>query len=195
MIGAEIGCLRAVCLVERRSQDPPRPLACGRTAAPPWRTDHPCKRGRASALGLSSFTTCNGAGQIQIGRRIHLEQILVAQLVCLLLRSAGGQHDSSVLLGNDCRGRHQARGVRAEEELRFVLVDDAGVELLYARIRELVVVADEIDLVLLVAGLMPPLALTSSRHNSKPRICAVESLLSLPVRDTVKPMVRVSSAA
>ena len=42
---------------------------------------------------------------------------------------------------------------------------------------------------------MPPLALSSSRHNSKPRICAIESLLSLPVRDTVKPMVRVSSAA
>src|SRR6516162_7864814 len=43
--------------------------------------------------------------------------------------------------------------------------------------------------------LMPPLSLSSSRHNSNPRICAIESLLSLPVRDTVKPMVRMSSAA
>src|SRR6516165_6274931 len=42
---------------------------------------------------------------------------------------------------------------------------------------------------------MPPWLLSSSRHNSKPRICAVESLLSLPVRDTVNPMVSVSSAA
>src|SRR5689334_19884457 len=41
---------------------------------------------------------------------------------------------------------------------------------------------------------MPPAALTSSRHSSKPRICAVESLLSLPVCEAVKPMVSVSSA-
>ena len=103
-------------------------------------------------LGIEFLHGLNGAGQVQIGRRIHLEQILVAQLVSLFLRGAGGQHDSSVLLGNDCRSCHQARGVRAEEELRFVLVYNAGVELLYARIRGLIVVADETNLVLLAAS-------------------------------------------
>src|SRR6185312_11615135 len=41
---------------------------------------------------------------------------------------------------------------------------------------------------------MPPAAFTSSRQSSKPRSCEVESLLSLPVCDAVKPIVRVSCA-
>src|SRR4051794_31804920 len=42
---------------------------------------------------------------------------------------------------------------------------------------------------------MPPAALTSSRHSSKPRICEVESLLSAPVCDDVKPIVSVCCCA
>ena len=71
----------------------------------------------------------------------------------LLLGAAGRDHDPVVLLRDDRGSCDQAGRIRAEQELRLVLYDDARVELLDAGILRLVVVGDEIDLVLLAADL------------------------------------------
>ena len=87
------------------------------------------------------------------GRRDHHEQIFVAELEGLLLGAAGVEHDLAVLLGDHRRRRGEARRIGAEQELRFVLVDEPRVELLHAAAHRLVVIGDEFDHVALAAGL------------------------------------------
>ena len=89
--------------------------------------------------------------EILAGRRIDLEEILVAELVGLLLGSAGRDHDLTVLLGHDRGACGQPRGIRAEQELRLVLRDQARVELLDPRALGFVIVAGEVDHVVLPA--------------------------------------------
>jgi hypothetical protein len=88
-----------------------------------------------------------------IGRRVRLEQALVAEPVRLGLGTADAHHQLAVLLGNHGRGRDQAGRVRAEQELRLVLGDQPRIQLLHAPWLRLVVVRDEAHLVVLVAGL------------------------------------------
>ena len=141
------------------------------------------------------FQRRNGAGEILVGRRVELKQVLVAELIGLPLGAARGDHHLAVLLGND-RGRgDQPRRIGAEQEMRLVLHDQARVELLHARVLRFVIIADQIDLVGFAAGLDAACGIDLSRHSSKPPICAVESLLRAPVFDAVNPIVRVSCAA
>src|SRR5207248_2631001 len=58
-----------------------------------------------------------------------------------------------ILLGDDRSGGDEAGRIGAEQKLRLVLRDQARVELLYSGVLGLVIIAREIELVALTAGL------------------------------------------
>ncbi len=104
-------------------------------------------------MGILRRHRLHRAGQIIVGLRDHLEQVLVAQLERLCLGTAPVQHDLAVLLGDDGRRRGEPGGVWAEQELRFVLNDETRVELLDAAAHGLVVIGNEFHLVAFAARL------------------------------------------
>src|SRR5262249_15259989 len=95
----------------------------------------------------------NRSRQILACARIDLEEVLVAEFIGLLLGSTGGDHHLAILLGDDRSGADETRRIRAEQELRLVLYDQARIQLLTPGVLRLVIVADQIDRVALGAGL------------------------------------------
>ena len=150
---AEIGGARGIGFVEHDVESGLVGLVARRGQPPPWRTDRPNRPGDAWLAGSCALSASTAPGEVMVGRGDDLEQILVAELVGLGLGAAGDQHDLAVLLADHRRGRHQARGIGAEQELRLVLDDEAGIELLHAAALGLVVIGDEAHLVVLVARL------------------------------------------